>query len=95
MRSLDAKPGITGYGALYFFSAERDAASQDFEQRYIRDLLPTKLLLDEQCWIDLQARPLATTLSLLGLTLGAVVLRRASRLSPTQLQARFLRQGRT
>ena len=94
MRSLDAKPGITGYGALYFFSAERDATTEDFEQRYIRDLLPTKLLLDEQCWIDLQARPLATTISLLGLTLGAVALRGNSRLSPTQLQARFLRQGR-
>ena len=93
MRSLDAKPGITGYGALYFFSAERDAPAEDFEQRYLQDLLPTKLLLDERCWIDLQARPLGTTLSLLGLTLGAVALRGDSRLSPAQLQARFLRQG--
>jgi lipopolysaccharide/colanic/teichoic acid biosynthesis glycosyltransferase len=95
MRSLDAKPGITGYGALYFFAAERDAPSEDFEQRYIRDLLPTKLLLDQQCWIDLQARPLETTLSLLGLTVGAVALRGNSRLSPAQLQARFLRQDPT
>jgi lipopolysaccharide/colanic/teichoic acid biosynthesis glycosyltransferase len=92
MRSLEAKPGITGYGALYFFSAERDAPAQGFEQRYLRDLLPPKLLLDEQCWIDLQARPLRTTLTLLWLTVTAVFLRGNARLSPAQLQARFLRQ---
>jgi lipopolysaccharide/colanic/teichoic acid biosynthesis glycosyltransferase len=92
MRSLEAKPGITGYGALYFFSAERDAPAQGFEQRYLRDLLPPKLLLDEQCWIDLQARPVRTTLTLLWLTVTAVCLRGAARLSPAQLQARFLRQ---
>jgi lipopolysaccharide/colanic/teichoic acid biosynthesis glycosyltransferase len=92
MRSLEAKPGITGYGALYFFSAEQDAPAQGFEQHYLRDLLPPKLLLDEQCWIDLQARPLRTTLALLWLTLTAVFLRGNSRLSPAQVQARFLRQ---
>jgi lipopolysaccharide/colanic/teichoic acid biosynthesis glycosyltransferase len=92
MRSLEAKPGVTGYGALYFFSAERDAPAQGFEQRYLRDLLPPKLLLDEQCWIDLQARPVRTTLTLLWLTVTAVCLRGAARLSPAQLQARFLRQ---
>jgi lipopolysaccharide/colanic/teichoic acid biosynthesis glycosyltransferase len=92
MRSLEAKPGITGYGALYFFSAERDAPAQGFEQRYLRELLPPKLLLDEQCWIDLQARPVRTTLTLLWLTVTAVCLRGAARLSPAQLQARFLRQ---
>jgi lipopolysaccharide/colanic/teichoic acid biosynthesis glycosyltransferase len=95
MRSLDAKPGLTGYGTLYFFSAERDASTQGFEQRYLRDLLPTKLLLDEQCWIDLQARPLRTTVHLLVLTLDAVALRGASRLSPAQLQARFLPPGQS
>lgn len=93
LRSLEAKPGITGYGALYFFSAERTSTTVDFEQRYVRDLLPTKLLLDERCWLDLQARPLRTTLELLGLTVTAVVLRGAARLSPAQLEARFLRQG--
>ncbi len=92
MRSLEAKPGVTGYGALYFFSAERDAPAQGFEQRYLRDLLPPKLLLDEQCWIDLQARTVRTTLTLLWLTVTAVCLRGAARLSPAQLQARFLRQ---
>jgi lipopolysaccharide/colanic/teichoic acid biosynthesis glycosyltransferase len=92
MRSLEAKPGVTGYGALYFFSAERDAPAQGFEQRYLRDLLPPKLLLDEQCWIDLQARPVRTTLTLLWLTVTAVCLRGAAGLSPAQLQARFLRQ---
>jgi lipopolysaccharide/colanic/teichoic acid biosynthesis glycosyltransferase len=91
LRSLEAKPGITGYGALYFFSAERTTPSDDFESRYIRDLLPTKLLLDERCWRDLQARPFRTTLTLLGLTLSAVVHRNSARLSPAQLQARFLR----
>jgi lipopolysaccharide/colanic/teichoic acid biosynthesis glycosyltransferase len=93
LRSLEAKPGITGYGALYFFSAERNSMSADFEERYLRELLPTKLLLDEQCWLDLQARPFRTTLELLGLTLGAVALRGAARLSPAQLEARFLRHG--
>lgn len=91
LRSLEAKPGITGYGALYFFSAERDMPAEDFEQRYIRELLPTKLLLDERCWIDLQAKPFRTTLMLLGLTLGAVVRRNSAKLSPAQLQSRFLR----
>ncbi len=95
MRSLEAKPGITGYGALYFFSAERSAAAADFEARYLRELLPTKLLLDERCWLDLQARPLRTTLELLGLTLTAVLLRGTAGLSPSQLEARFLRQHQT
>ncbi len=93
LRSLAAKPGITGYGALYFFSAERDSSSADFEERYLRDLLPTKLLLDERCWIDLQARPFRTTLRLLVLTLATVALRGAAQLSPAQLEARFLGQG--
>jgi lipopolysaccharide/colanic/teichoic acid biosynthesis glycosyltransferase len=91
LRSLQAKPGLTGYGTLYFFSAEHGSPASDFEDRYIRELLPTKLLLDERCWIDLQARPLATTLMLLGLTLRAVLLRRSAELSAAQLQARFLR----
>ena len=91
LRSLDAKPGITGYGTLYFFSAEQGSPSADFEERYIRELLPTKLLLDERCWLDLQLRPLRTTLELLGLTLSAVALRGSTRLSPAQLEARFLR----
>lgn len=95
MRSLEAKPGITGYGALYFFSAERSAPAADFEARYLRELLPTKLLLDERCWLDLQARPFRTTLKLLGLTLSAVLLRGTAGLSPTQLEARFLRQQGT
>jgi lipopolysaccharide/colanic/teichoic acid biosynthesis glycosyltransferase len=91
LRSLEAKPGITGYGALYFFSAERGSPAAGFEDRYIRELLPTKLLLDERCWLDLQARPFVTTLTLLGLTLSAVVRRGSSKLSPAQLEARFLR----
>lgn len=91
LRSLQAKPGITGYGALYFFSAERNAPAADFETHYIRDLLPTKLLLDERCWIDLQRRPLRITLMLLVLTAGAVLHRGSSRFSPQQLEARFLR----
>jgi lipopolysaccharide/colanic/teichoic acid biosynthesis glycosyltransferase len=95
LRSLAAKPGITGYGALYFFSAERDSSSADFEERYLRDLLPTKLLLDERCWIDLQARPFRTTLRLLGLTLATVALRGAAQLSPAQLEARFLGSSST
>ena len=91
IRSLQAKPGITGYGALYFFSAERSTPRDDFEGHYLRELLPTKLLLDERCWLDLQARPFTTTLLLLSLTLTAVVLRDSAKLSPAQLQARFLR----
>jgi lipopolysaccharide/colanic/teichoic acid biosynthesis glycosyltransferase len=91
LRSLEAKPGITGYGALYFFSAERGLPAADFEDRYIRELLPTKLLLDERCWLDLQSRPLSTTLMLLGLTLSAVVRSGSAKLSPAQLEARFLR----
>jgi lipopolysaccharide/colanic/teichoic acid biosynthesis glycosyltransferase len=91
LRSLEAKPGITGYGTLYFFSAEQGSQSADFEERYLRELLPTKLLLDERCWLDLQARPLRTTLELLGLTLSAVVLRGSARLSPAQMETRFLR----
>jgi lipopolysaccharide/colanic/teichoic acid biosynthesis glycosyltransferase len=93
LRSLEAKPGITGYGALYFFSAERNSSPAEFEERYLRDLLPTKLLLDERCWLDLQAQPFRTTLRILGLTLSAVVFRRAAGLSPTQLETRFLGQG--
>lgn len=91
LRSLAAKPGITGYGALYFFAAERNTPTHDFESRYIRELLPTKLLLDERCWLDLQATPLRTTLTLLFLTLGAVVRRDSPAFSPGRLQARFLR----
>lgn len=91
IRSLQAKPGITGYGALYFFSAERNTPRDDFESHYLRELLPTKLLLDERCWLDLQARPFRTTLLLLSLTLTAVVVRDSAKLSPAQLQARFLR----
>jgi lipopolysaccharide/colanic/teichoic acid biosynthesis glycosyltransferase len=91
LRSLEAKPGITGYGALYFFSAERNAPTSDFESRYIRELLPTKLLLDERCWLDLQSRPFRTTLSLLLLTLSAVLQRGSARFTPAQLEARFLR----
>jgi lipopolysaccharide/colanic/teichoic acid biosynthesis glycosyltransferase len=93
LRSLEAKPGITGYGALYFFSAERASTDRDFEQHYLRELLPTKLLLDERCWHDLQARPLRVTLQLLGLTLAAVILRGSPRLSPARLEARFLGPG--
>lgn len=91
LRSLKAKPGITGYGALYFFSAERNAPAADFESRYIKELLPTKLQLDERCWLDLQSRPFRTTLTLLLLTMSAVLLRRSPRFSPAQLEARFLR----
>jgi lipopolysaccharide/colanic/teichoic acid biosynthesis glycosyltransferase len=91
LRSLQAKPGITGYGALYFFSAERNAPVADFESRYIRELLPTKLLLDERCWIDLQSRPFRTTVTLLLLTMSTVLWRRSARFSPAQLEARFLR----
>jgi lipopolysaccharide/colanic/teichoic acid biosynthesis glycosyltransferase len=91
LRSLAAKPGITGYGALYFFAAERRTPTHDFESRYISELLPPKLLLDEQCWLDLQARPFRTTLTLLILTLGAVVRRDSPAFSPARLQARFLR----
>lgn len=91
MRSLAAKPGLTGYGALYFFSAERSIPAQNFESHYLKELLPTKLLLDERCWLDLQARPVRTTLQLLWLTLAAVLRRNSDRLSPARLQARFLR----
>jgi len=91
LRSLAAKPGMTGYGALYFFSAERSTPTDDFESRYIAELLPTKLLLDERCWLDLQARPFRTTLTLLALTLSAVVRRDSPAFSPARLQARFLR----
>lgn len=91
LRSLQAKPGLTGYGTLYFFSAERNAPAADFETRYIRDLLPTKLLLDDRCWIDLQRKPLRTTLTLLVLTAGAVLRRGSPSFSPQRLEARFLR----
>ena len=91
LRSLQAKPGITGYGTLYFFSAEQSTPTADFENRYIRELLPTKLLLDERCWLDLQSRPFRTTLTLLLLTVSAVVRRSSARFSPAQLEARFLR----
>jgi lipopolysaccharide/colanic/teichoic acid biosynthesis glycosyltransferase len=91
LRSLEAKPGITGYGALYFFSAEQGSSSADFEERYVRELLPTKLLLDERCWLDLQASPFRTTLRLLVLTVAAVAFRGSARLSPAQMEARFLR----
>ena len=92
LRSLEAKPGITGYGTLYFFFAERGAPAVGFEDHYLRDLLPTKLLLDERCWVDLQARPLRTTLRLLVLTLFAMVRRNSAAFSPSHLEARFLRQ---
>jgi lipopolysaccharide/colanic/teichoic acid biosynthesis glycosyltransferase len=91
LRSLEAKPGLTGYGTLYFFAAEQGSTSADFEERYIRELLPTKLQLDERCWRDLQARPLATTLALLALTLRALFQRSSAKLTPAQLQGRFLR----
>lgn len=91
IRSLEGKPGLTGYGTLYFFSAERITPTADFEERYIRDLLPTKLLLDERCWIDLQARPFRTTAMLLALTIAAVLNRSSASFSPARLAARFLR----
>ena len=91
LRALEAKPGITGYGTLYFFSAERNAPTADFESRYIRELLPPKLLLDERCWLDLQARPFRTTAMLLVLTVAAVLGRGSARFSPARLEARFLR----
>ena len=91
LRSLEAKPGITGYGTLYFFSAERNAPSADFETRYIRELLPTKLLLDERCWLDLQVRPFRITLTLLVLTIAAILHRRSPHFSPGRLETRFLR----
>ena len=94
LRSLEAKPGLTGYGTLYFFSAERSAPAADFEARYLRELLPTKLQLDERCWLDLQARPFRTTLTLLALTVTAVLLRGTAG-SPAQLEARFLGQQST
>lgn len=90
LRSLAAKPGITGYGALYFFAAERGTPRADFEQRYVRDLLPTKLALDERCWLDLQARPFRTTLRMLLLTLTAVVAGGSASWSPASLESRFL-----
>ncbi len=91
IRSLQAKPGLTGYGTLYFFSAERTTPTADFEDRYLRELLPTKLLLDERCWIDLQARPFRTTTTLLALTIAAVLNRGSASFSPARLEARFLR----
>jgi lipopolysaccharide/colanic/teichoic acid biosynthesis glycosyltransferase len=90
LRSLAAKPGITGYGALYFFAAERGTPRADFEQRYVRDLLPTKLALDERCWLDLQARPFRTTIRMLLLTLTAVVAGGSASWSPASLESRFL-----
>jgi lipopolysaccharide/colanic/teichoic acid biosynthesis glycosyltransferase len=90
LRGLAAKPGITGYGALYFFSAERSVAGADFEDRYVREILPTRLLLDERCWTQLQARPLRTTLRLVLLTGRLVLLRGSMPTSPAQLAARFL-----
>jgi lipopolysaccharide/colanic/teichoic acid biosynthesis glycosyltransferase len=93
IRSLQGKPGLTGYGTLYFFSAERTTPKADFEERYLRELLPTKLLLDERCWIDLQARPLRTTTTLLALTIAAVLNRRSASFSPARLEARFLRRA--
>ncbi len=91
LRSLQAKPGLTGYGTLYFFSAERNAPTTDFESRYIRDLLPPKLRLDERCWVDLQARPFRTTLTLLVLTVAAIFRRGSVAFTPAQLETRFLR----
>jgi lipopolysaccharide/colanic/teichoic acid biosynthesis glycosyltransferase len=90
LRSLQAKPGLTGYGTLYFFSAERNAPTTDFENRYIRELLPPKLRLDERCWVDLQARPFRTTATLLALTIAAVLNRGSARFSPARLETRFL-----
>ncbi len=90
IRSLDAKPGITGYGALYFFSAEQAPIPGDFEERYVHELLPRKLRLDERGWLDLQAHPVRTTLEVVLLTLRAVLLRGASTNSPARLEARFL-----
>jgi lipopolysaccharide/colanic/teichoic acid biosynthesis glycosyltransferase len=91
LRSLDAKPGLTGYGALYFFTAEQSSPGGNFEERYVRDLLPARLQLDERCWLDLQARPLRTTLRVLGLTLAALVGQGPVRQSPAELKARLLR----
>ena len=90
LRALEAKPGITSYGTLYFFSAERDAPAADFENHYIRELLAPKLLLDERCWLDLQARPVRTTALLLLLTVAAVLGRGSARFSPARLETRFL-----
>lgn len=90
-RSLEAKPGITGYGALLFFSAEASLPADDFEEHYVHELLPIRLLLDERCWLDLQARPLWTILRVIALTLAAIVQKRSAGLSPLQLQNRLLR----
>jgi lipopolysaccharide/colanic/teichoic acid biosynthesis glycosyltransferase len=90
LRALAAKPGLTGYGALYFFSVERSVQGGDFEDRYVREILPTRLLLDERCWTELQARPLRTTLRVVFLTVRLVLLKGSMPTSPSQLAARFL-----
>lgn len=71
---LAARPGLTGYGALYFFlCAESGADAADFEAYYVRDVLPHTLQLDQQCHAELSAAPFRTTVAMLGWTLCAVV----------------------
>jgi lipopolysaccharide/colanic/teichoic acid biosynthesis glycosyltransferase len=71
--SLTVKPGITGYGALYFFLHERGPSPEEFETVYVRELLPQKLVLDDRCAREVRLRPLRTTARLVGRTVLAVL----------------------
>jgi lipopolysaccharide/colanic/teichoic acid biosynthesis glycosyltransferase len=71
--SLRAKPGVTGYGALYFFLHEDHSGPEEFETFYVRELLPRKLVLDERCARELSVRPFRTTARLVGRTVLVVL----------------------
>ena len=90
-RALAYRPGLTGYGALWFYfhdGAEAAANAADFERHYVTRLLPDRLALDAAGGAELAGAPLRTTVRLIGWTLLAVPHRLGGRGLPAGLRRR-------
>jgi len=89
LRSLRVKPGVTGPGTLYFFFNDVTVAEAAFEDYYVRDLLPAKLLLDDVCAAELLHRPARTTLRFSLWTVLAIANKALGRGCPAVVQRYF------
>lgn len=85
MRSLQAKPGITGPGAISFFF--HDEAIENFEAYYIEKLLPMKLKLDADCSDELLRSPIKTTTIYVVDTVVAIVCKVFNLKPPERIRA--------
>lgn len=48
LRLLDTKPGITSPASLAYRSEEAELAGDDWEERYVREVMPEKLAIDAE-----------------------------------------------